>query len=157
MNSLVSLKATHMRWQFYTLLNHTQSSWQFYRLLNHTQSSWQFYRLLNHTQSSWQFYRLLYHTVKLIFLQTAQSHTVKLTILQTAVSHTVKLTHTKQMQPFFIVVPCILITLKFLSPTNAPLYYTYKMLKYTVKISHDCSYTFRSTWTETCRSNQEMI
>jgi hypothetical protein len=27
------------------------------------------------------------------------------------------------------------------------LYYTYKMLKYTVKISHDCSYMFRSTWT----------
>ena len=38
-------------------------------------------------------------------------------------------------------------TPKFLSPTNAPLYYTYKMLKYTVKISHDCSYVFRSTWT----------
>jgi hypothetical protein len=35
----------------------------------------------------------------------------------------------------------------FLSPTNAPLYYTYKMLKYTVKISHDCSYIFRSIWT----------
>jgi hypothetical protein len=44
----------------------------------------------------------------------------------------------------FIVAPCILITLKFLSPTNAPLYYTYKMLKYTVKVSHDCSYMFRS-------------
>jgi hypothetical protein len=37
--------------------------------------------------------------------------------------------------------------LKFLSPTNAPLYYTYKMLKCTLKISHDCSYTFRSIWT----------
>jgi hypothetical protein len=37
--------------------------------------------------------------------------------------------------------------LKFLSPKNAPLYYTSKMLKYTVKISHDCSYMFRSTWT----------
>ena len=37
-------------------------------------------------------------------------------------------------------------TLMFLSPTNALLYYTYKMLKYTVKISHDCSYMFRSTW-----------
>ena len=48
---------------------------------------------------------------------------------------------------FFIVVTCILITMKFLSPTNAPLYYTYKMLKYTVKISHDCSYMFRSIWT----------
>ena len=48
---------------------------------------------------------------------------------------------------FFIVVPCILILLKFLSPINAPLYYTYKMLKYTVKISHDCSYMFWSTWT----------
>ena len=48
---------------------------------------------------------------------------------------------------FYIVVPCILITLKFLSPTNAPLYYTYEMLKRTVKISHDCSYMFRSTWT----------
>ena len=47
----------------------------------------------------------------------------------------------------FIVTPCILITLMFLSPTNAPLYYTYKILKYTVKISHDCSYMFRSTWT----------
>jgi hypothetical protein len=34
-------------------------------------------------------------------------------------------------------------TLQFLSPTNASLYYTYKMLKYTVKISHDCSYMFR--------------
>jgi len=48
---------------------------------------------------------------------------------------------------FFIVVPCILITLKFLSPTNALLYYTYKMLKCTVKISHDCCYIFRSIWT----------
>jgi hypothetical protein len=47
----------------------------------------------------------------------------------------------------FLVAPCILITLKFLSPTNAPLYYTYIMLKYTVKISHDCSYVFRSNWT----------
>ena len=47
---------------------------------------------------------------------------------------------------FFIVVPCILTTLMFLSPTNALLYYTYKMLKYTVKISHDCSYMFRSIW-----------
>jgi len=46
----------------------------------------------------------------------------------------------------FIVVPCILITLKFLSPTNAPLYYTYKMLKYTARSSPDCSYMFRSTW-----------
>jgi len=35
--------------------------------------------------------------------------------------------------------------LKFLPPTNAPLYYTYKMLKCTVKLSHDCSYMFRST------------
>ena len=52
-----------------------------------------------------------------------------------------------QVSFFFIVAQCILITLKFLSPTNAPLYYTYKMLKYTVKISHDCSYMFRSTWT----------
>jgi len=34
-----------------------------------------------------------------------------------------------------------------LLPTNALLYYTYKMLKCTVKISHDCSYMFRSTWT----------
>jgi hypothetical protein len=48
---------------------------------------------------------------------------------------------------FFIFVPCIFITRKFLSPTNAPFYYTYKILKYTVKISHDCSYMFRSTWT----------
>jgi hypothetical protein len=39
------------------------------------------------------------------------------------------------------------IRLKLLSPTNAPLYYTYKMLKYTVKISHECSYMFRSIWT----------
>jgi hypothetical protein len=38
-------------------------------------------------------------------------------------------------------------SLKFLSPRNAPPYYTYKMLKCTVKISHDCSYMFRSTWT----------
>jgi len=37
--------------------------------------------------------------------------------------------------------------LKFLSPTNAPLYYTYKMLKYTARLSHDCTYMFRSTWT----------
>ena len=35
----------------------------------------------------------------------------------------------------------------FLSPTNTLLYYTYKMLKYTVKISHDFSYMFRSIWT----------
>jgi len=47
----------------------------------------------------------------------------------------------------FIVVPCILITLKFLSPTNGPLYYTYKMLKYTARSSPDCSYMFWSTWT----------
>jgi len=40
-----------------------------------------------------------------------------------------------------------LLAFKFLSPTNAPLYYTYKMLKYTVKISHDRSYMSRSTWT----------
>jgi hypothetical protein len=40
-----------------------------------------------------------------------------------------------------------LIVLKFFSPTNAPLYYTYKILKCTVKISHVCSYMFRSTWT----------
>ena len=53
----------------------------------------------------------------------------------------------KHFQSIFIVAQCILITLKFLSPTNAPLYYTYKMLKYTVKISHDCSYMFRSTRT----------
>ena len=37
--------------------------------------------------------------------------------------------------------------LMFLSPTNALLYYTYKMLKCTVKISHVCSYMFRSIWT----------
>ena len=48
---------------------------------------------------------------------------------------------------FFIVAPCILITPKILSPTNAPLYYTYKMLKYTARSSPDCSYMFRSTWT----------
>jgi len=36
---------------------------------------------------------------------------------------------------------------KFLSPTNAPLYYTYKMLKYTARSSPDCSYVFWSTWT----------
>ena len=48
---------------------------------------------------------------------------------------------------FFNVVPCILITLIFLSPKNAPLYYTYKMLKYTARLSHYCSYMFRSTWT----------
>ena len=35
----------------------------------------------------------------------------------------------------------------FLSPTNALLYYTYKMLNYTIKISHDCSYMLRSIWT----------
>ena len=39
------------------------------------------------------------------------------------------------------------ILLKFLSPTNAPLYYAYKMLKYTARLFHDCSYMFRSTWT----------
>ena len=38
-------------------------------------------------------------------------------------------------------------TLKFLSPTNATLYYTYKMLKYTARSFPDCSYMFRSTWT----------
>ena len=46
----------------------------------------------------------------------------------------------------FIVVPCFLITLKFLSPTNASLNYTHKLLKYTVRLSHYCSYMFRSTW-----------
>jgi hypothetical protein len=40
----------------------------------------------------------------------------------------------KYVPVFFIVTPCILITLKFLRPTNA-LIYTYKMLKHTVKIS----------------------
>ena len=35
----------------------------------------------------------------------------------------------------------------FLSPINALLYYVFKMLKYTVKISHDCSYMFHSIWT----------
>jgi hypothetical protein len=53
----------------------------------------------------------------------------------------------KEAYIVFIVAPCILIALKFLSPTNAPLNYTYKMLKYTVKISHDRSYMFRSIWT----------
>ena len=48
---------------------------------------------------------------------------------------------------YFIVAPCILTTLMFLSPTNALLYYTYKLLKYTVKTSHYCSYMFRSIWT----------
>ena len=38
----------------------------------------------------------------------------------------------------------LLVTLMFLLPTNALLYYTYKMLKYTVKTSHYCSYMFRS-------------
>ena len=38
-------------------------------------------------------------------------------------------------------------TLKFLSPTNAPLSYTCKILKYTARLSHYCSYMFRSTWT----------
>jgi len=46
-----------------------------------------------------------------------------------------------------IVGTCILIKLKFLSPKNAPLYYTYKMLKYTARSFPDCSYMFRSTWT----------
>ena len=48
---------------------------------------------------------------------------------------------------FFYCCTVPLITLKFLSQKNAPLYYTYKMLKFTVKISHDCSYMFRCTWT----------
>jgi len=39
------------------------------------------------------------------------------------------------------------LSLKFLSQTDAPLYYTYKMLKYTTRLSHDCSYMFWSTWT----------
>jgi len=45
--------------------------------------------------------------------------------------------------------------MKFLPPINALIYYTYKMLKCTVKISHNCSYMFRSTWTiirEPCRT-----
>jgi hypothetical protein len=46
---------------------------------------------------------------------------------------------------------------KFLSPASPPLYYTYTMLKCTLKISHDCSYMFRSTWTiireTTCKLN----
>jgi len=37
--------------------------------------------------------------------------------------------------------------LKLLSSTNTPLYYTYKLLKYTARLSPDCSYIFRSTWT----------
>jgi hypothetical protein len=53
----------------------------------------------------------------------------------------------KQTNRIFVVVPCILIILKFFSPTNAPFYYTYKMLKRTVKISHAWSYMFRSIWT----------
>ena len=48
---------------------------------------------------------------------------------------------------FYLIVELLLKTLIFLLPTNALLYYTYKMLKYTVKISHDCSYMFRSIWT----------
>ena len=38
-------------------------------------------------------------------------------------------------------------TLKFLSPTNAPLNYTCKILKYTARLSHYCSYMFRPTCT----------
>ena len=53
----------------------------------------------------------------------------------------------KQGEIIFIVVPSILKTLKFLSSTYALRCYTYKMLKYTFKISYDCSYMFRSTWT----------
>ena len=44
---------------------------------------------------------------------------------------------------FFIFVLCILITLKLLSPINAPLNYSYKMLKYTARLSPYCSYMFR--------------
>ena len=51
------------------------------------------------------------------------------------------------MYCFFIFAPCILTTVMFLSPTNALIYYSYKMLKYTVKLSHYCSYMFRSIWT----------
>ena len=40
-----------------------------------------------------------------------------------------------------------LISLKFLSPKNAPLNCTYKILKYTARLSHYCSYMFRPTWT----------
>jgi hypothetical protein len=36
---------------------------------------------------------------------------------------------------------------EILITNKCTLYYTYKMLKYTVKISHDCCYMFRSTWT----------
>jgi hypothetical protein len=36
---------------------------------------------------------------------------------------------------------------EILISNKCTLYYTYKMLKCTVKISHDCSYMFRSTWT----------
>ena len=53
----------------------------------------------------------------------------------------------KLLLGFFIVASCILTKLMFLSPTNALLYYTYKMLKHTVKISNDRSYMFRSIWT----------
>jgi hypothetical protein len=42
-----------------------------------------------------------------------------------------------------IIVLIMKFALKFLSSTNARLYYTYKMLKCTVKISHDCSYKVR--------------
>ena len=34
----------------------------------------------------------------------------------------------------------LLEVMKFLSPTNAPLYHTYKMLKCRVKMSHELSY-----------------
>jgi hypothetical protein len=55
---------------------------------------------------------------------------------------------------FCIVVPCILITSRFFSPTNVPFYWTHKMLKRTVKISlclllHAVAhYTARSTQPE---------
>ena len=52
-----------------------------------------------------------------------------------------------EFQPNQTKIQTVWVILMFLSPTNALLYYTYKMLKYTVKISHDCSYMFLSIWT----------
>ena len=92
-----------------------------------------------------------------MFLVTATLHhftTRLIDLFQNGVNLSINIGHKKLFLytitiVFFIliVVPCILITLKFLSPTNANLYYTYKILKCTIKISRDCSYIFRSTRT----------
>ena len=63
------------------------------------------------------------------FSHTSQTMAIVLRTLLLRIKKETKQTQIIISVIFFILAPCILTTLMFLSPTNALLYYTYKMLK----------------------------